>query len=1464
MEDQKVTFGLRTGGVIETVDVLVTQSEERAQTWLHKALQGQDAAMLYIGIDCHFTTDNVPATVEIAIGTSCLIFQLWGSKLLAPSWIFFKNSAKTFLTTKRLKGKLMTALRDDLGVRTFDCIQARKFLEYKEGSMRLPNWRDEAAKILRMDPVPPPDSVKTKTGALTVLLSLRGSAYPIRSGSNREEGEAHRRLHIYDYDTSKAKARISGTGDEELLVVLNYCNLSQDACTSATGTDVAVEEPDSPVADEDSSGVSEVSSNAADSGKSSTISDASPTSAQPKRSRPVKKSEMPPITNEELVPGATFTGKVRWIQPFGAFVDFGAFTDGLDLEGTVKNKIRAGAFISLPEGEEGFLPISEEVDEGFGIMMGSPLWRRVKKAVSECCVSQEDREKEVAQKPVTPKVSEELEANGQSKNLSETSEKQDQLVSSDEAIVDVSSAVDGADSIEDPKTTISSSAHSTAGEVQTIEKTEVSSEVLDTEETLSTTDSVVQEAPSPPTAEHPSAPQAGDEEVGPNPDEQPEYNSSKEDEVRSDGGSDLSQELVDEQALSPESPIVEAVKGLDDNIKEEVQEQTPAESEILSASKAEDDTVGAAPEKNDSVTNSNGQTAMHFDVSNKNIKGEATISPALVKQLREETGAGMMDCKNALSKTGGDIVKAREFLRKKGLASPEKKASRATAEGRIGSYIHDSRIGVLVEVNCETDFVSRGDIFKELKMFPEDIVNKEKEIEMQKEDLLSKPEQIRSKIVEGQIKKRLDELALLEQPYIKNDKLKTFVRYNRGEGLEKKSRDFAAEVAAQTAAKSVQPVPKEQASVVEEVKETVENGEKNKRVIEEMADGGERKKIVLEQDQVKTQMEDQTVTFELQIGDVMEMVDVLVTQSAETAQTWLHTVLHGQDLSELYIRIDCYFTTKNAPATTEMAIGKSCLIFQIRSSKLPRCLLDFLDNNPAKVFLTTRRLKEKLMSALRDDLGAHTFKCIQARREIPRVGYEYDSLLLKNLSSGRALNLGNSMDLYEMHYHKLQWRKPIPFNIPCNMLSIAYTMSDTTKEKKHKKTQQDDDAYSSLKLEDLPDEIIVHILSLLPLKDAAATSILSSRWRYFWRFTTSMSLNFYFDLTDNHGSYRVAYDAVRYYTYKKTQSFIDWVETVVDQHLGGIKSLRVCFLLFRKHKIHVDKWIKFAMRSKSLERSVSVSGNDVEYFLSNAPLLERLAVRDSPNLTRLRVCGQSLALKYLEIRRCPKLSSVEICDLNIVSLSFDGLGNDIKASNFILKNVPLLVELFVDFPCCSSDFEILFSCCLSQIQVLRMNDFYRIEKHYYRRYPVLPNVKQLHLRLYGNEYKVDGGLGNLHFMIDAFPNLEKLALHTPFHLPPAFEDLKLRYKKAPNCPHYRLKEVEVLEYSSKYGDIDRVLYLIKNTVGLQRIVINCKYDHTLRIMKTKQQLLEDEEVSRRQALTQLQPQVPSNIQFVCL
>ena len=210
------------------------------------------------------------------------------------------------------------------------------------------------------------------------------------------------------------------------------------------------------------------------------------------------------------------------------------------------------------------------------------------------------------------------------------------------------------------------------------------------------------------------------------------------------------------------------------------------------------------------------------------------ITAKLVKDLRDKTGAGMMDCKKALNETDGNVEKALEWLRKKGIASAEKKSGRVAAEGSIGSYIHTgSRVGVLLELNCETDFVARGDIFQSLlkdvsmqvaacpnveyvsiDQIPKDIVSKEKQIEMGRDDLSGKPENIKEKIVEGRIAKRLNELVLLSQPYIKdsaltvedlvkqaaakigeNIKVRRFTRYTLGEGIEKNEMDFADEVA---------------------------------------------------------------------------------------------------------------------------------------------------------------------------------------------------------------------------------------------------------------------------------------------------------------------------------------------------------------------------------------------------------------------------------------------------------------------------------------------------------------------------------------------------------------------------------------------------------------------------------------------------------------------------------------------
>lgn len=216
----------------------------------------------------------------------------------------------------------------------------------------------------------------------------------------------------------------------------------------------------------------------------------------------------------------------------------------------------------------------------------------------------------------------------------------------------------------------------------------------------------------------------------------------------------------------------------------------------------------------------------------------AEITSALIKELREMTGAGLMACKKALKEVDGDIDKATDFLRKKGLAKAAKKAGRAATEGAVLSYIHSNgRVGVLLEVNCETDFVGKTDGFKTFcsdvamqiaAMAPEavrredmDMAAVEKERTLLREKALGegKPEKIVDKIVDGQINKFYNERVLLEQVFVKNDadnskrtieelqkelvaklgeniQIRRFVRYELGEGLAKKEENFAAEVAA--------------------------------------------------------------------------------------------------------------------------------------------------------------------------------------------------------------------------------------------------------------------------------------------------------------------------------------------------------------------------------------------------------------------------------------------------------------------------------------------------------------------------------------------------------------------------------------------------------------------------------------------------------------------------------------------
>ncbi|KAL5206721.1 hypothetical protein ABZP36_034930 [Zizania latifolia] len=755
---------------------------------------------------------------------------------------------------------------------------------------------------------------------------------------------------------------------------------SRTLSAATAGTDVMVEDPNSPPSGETSGDNSEAASGTDEASEQAEAS----TSSTPKVGRSIRKSEMPSLNDEDLVPGASFTGKVRSIKPFGVFVDIGAFTEGLVhisrvsdgfvkdisslftvgqevsvrlmdadkkagrisltmrtggdyvkpkteapkaasggrnatataykssprqreeakkidetkyargqyLDGMVKSTTRSGSFVTLPDGDEGFLPREEEAVALFTLIGHSALevgqqvrvkvlnvargqvtltmkegeddeddlaslntelkqgWSRgtnafelafrKNKEISTFLDQRENTKFSEVQEAAVAAVGTGTDAEvGSEQSLGKETEK-DSETSKTESVETASSvAISEDDSTADDKL-VQPTASISSAEAESKEDTSSTESVAVAIEESASASSVATEVPAPEVSE--ASPQEGIED------------------------STTVEGIADVQTIESESPPSEVVElssnGAPDSTSAEDKTDEPEESSVVeevpvtASSESEDKESAAVTEE---VAASSEKTAEVVVAGAEASTTTASISPALVKQLREATGAGMMDCKKALSESGGDIEKAQEFLRKKGLAAADKRAGRATAEGRIGSYIHDSRIGILIEVNCETDFVSRGDIFKELvddlamqvaacpqvkyislDDVPEEVMNKETELEMQREDLLSKPEQIRSKIVEGRVKKRLGEYALLEQPFIKNDKVtisewvkqtiatigenmkvKRFVRYNLGEGLEKKSQDFAAEVAAQTAAKAP-PAPPPKDDKPEETTETSE------------------------------------------------------------------------------------------------------------------------------------------------------------------------------------------------------------------------------------------------------------------------------------------------------------------------------------------------------------------------------------------------------------------------------------------------------------------------------------------------------------------------------------------------------------------------------------------------------------------------------------------------------------------
>ncbi|KAM1033637.1 hypothetical protein TB2_036601 [Malus domestica] len=431
----------------------------------------------------------------------------------------------------------------------------------------------------------------------------------------------------------------------------------------------------------------------------------------------------------------------------------------------------------------------------------------------------------------------------------------------------------------------------------------------------------------------------------------------------------------------------------------------------------------------------------------------------------------------------------------------------------------------------------------------------------------------------------------------------------------------------------------------------------------------------------------------------------------------------------------------------------------------------------------------------------------------------------------------------------------------------------------------------------LPEEILVTIVSLLPLKEAGATSILSKRWQYVWASTVTLDFDPKHELGEHYCRLlRVEpeqKDLLR-------QRYVDWVNTVVEQHRGPvIEQFRAYFDIDGHFTSSIDKWIQFAMNKRvqilelvfcnelrsnykdvypfpvqllglqndstlklnpthsdisSLHSSgynvgfkflrvlyfkyVDVSGKVLEYLLSNCPVLERLKVESANNkLVNLRVVGSSMALKYLDIQFCFALRSIEIRDANLVSFMYVG-GRHI---NLLLSNVPLLVELEVlMLPIDGAMYD--------------QNDVF----------PILSNLKHLELRVCVNDCWV---LCHLIEFIKASPYLERLVLKLDFPSSELGED---KGRAAKCSPHPNLKVVEVVGYRAHPRVGEHVMHLIKNVAALEKIIIDPVRrwvypigSHSNERVRGVQEVKEEVQ-GRAHAMQHLKEIVPSTVEFVCL
>ncbi|KAM5561716.1 F-box/FBD/LRR-repeat protein [Rosa sericea] len=441
----------------------------------------------------------------------------------------------------------------------------------------------------------------------------------------------------------------------------------------------------------------------------------------------------------------------------------------------------------------------------------------------------------------------------------------------------------------------------------------------------------------------------------------------------------------------------------------------------------------------------------------------------------------------------------------------------------------------------------------------------------------------------------------------------------------------------------------------------------------------------------------------------------------------------------------------------------------------------------------------------------------------------------------------------------------------------------------------------------LPDDILVSLVSRLPLKEAVATSVLSRRWQNVGLSTMNLRFDAVdFSIDNNFRHYLCKPKEIKE---QESWKYINWVNHVVQQHRGKhIEEFRISLPLDSRFSSSINEWIQFAMENsverleldfyqkvnvsarfedytfshkllgictpslgccgynigfKSLKvlqiRHVGVTGEVLEYFLSNCPLLERLSVTCAKDLVNLRVVGSSIALKYLVIQNCHNLESIEIRDVNIVSFIYCGY----RSTN--ISNVPLLSEVTVSQRCCPKDFVRVvltqLSGCLSNIEILKLHIHLGAAYNENPALPLLANLKHLELIVVAN-YKA---LHHLNSFLKASPYLQRLLLELQLYREsPALMGIG-EIEKAADCPHNHLKVVEIVGFRAHKSGVELVMHLIKNVLALEKIVIDPVrtwiYPHG--VYKPHKEL--DEEVKARDHAKQyLEAKIPSTVEFVCL